>query len=115
VDPSLDAAAVPEFLLQPLVENALRHGLARRESATRLEVAARREGGDLVLTVTDDGPGPSEAPNAPRAGGVGLANTRERLAALYGERASVELARTEEGGARAIVRLPYREIGADRG
>ncbi len=111
VDAALLTAAVPEFVLQPLVENALRHGLARRVTATLLRIAARREGDDLVLTVTDDGPGPGEAAApAETREGVGLANTRERLATLYGERARLELAGTAEGGATATVRLPYRAL-----
>lgn len=109
VDPALLSAAVPEFLLQPLVENALRHGLAKRVTATLLRIEARREANDLVLSVTDDGPGPGGT--APEPGeGVGLSNTRERLATLYGERARLELVRTPEGGARVTVRLPYHEL-----
>ena len=108
VDPALMRAAVPEFVLQPLVENALRHGLARRVGATLLRVEARREGDQLVLVVTDDGPGPEGA--AEPLGGVGLANTRERLATLYGGRAELVLAPTETGGTAATVRLPYREL-----
>ncbi len=110
VAPALLAAAVPEFVLQPLVENAVRHGLAQRVGATRLGIAARREGDELVLTVTDDGPGPGAAP-AVRAEGVGLSNTRERLRTLYGDRARLELAATPEGGAAATVRLPHRDLG----
>ncbi len=102
-------AAVPDLVLQPLVENAVRHGLARRVEATLLRVEARREGDDLVLTVTDDGPGPEEGA-APRPEGVGLANTRERLATLYGPRGRLELTRSPAGGAAAVVRLPYREL-----
>jgi LytS/YehU family sensor histidine kinase len=109
VDPALYSAAVPEFVLQPLVENAIRHGLAKRVSASRLEIVARREGDELVLSVTDDGPGPDGDP-VPTAEGVGLGNTRERLATLYGGRARLELEPTPEGGARATVRLPYREL-----
>jgi signal transduction histidine kinase len=106
IDERLLGAAVPEFVLQPLVENALRHGLAKRVEATRLELAARREGESLVLEVRDDGPGPS--PESPRPEGVGLANTRARLATLYGARASLTLAPTAGGGALASVRLPLR-------
>jgi two-component system, LytTR family, sensor kinase len=109
IAPGLERAATPEFLLQPLVENALRHGLAKRESATLLRIEVRREGDALVLTVTDDGPGP-EAGVAESREGVGLANTRERLATLYGDRARLTLAATPGGGAAATVRLPYREI-----
>jgi signal transduction histidine kinase len=113
VAPALLGAAVPEFLLQPLVENAVRHGLAQRTGATLLRIAARRERDDLVLAVTDDGPGPG-AGAAERAAGVGLANTRERLGTLYGERARLTLSPTPAGGAVAEVRLPYRELGDGR-
>jgi two-component system LytT family sensor kinase len=109
VDPEVLAAAVPEFLLQPLVENAVRHGLAGRIGATLVRVAARREAESLVLTVTDDGPGPDDVGAQP-AEGVGLGTTRERLATLYGDRASLTLTRGAGGGASAIVRIPYREL-----
>ena len=112
VDPSLLSAAVPEFVLQPLVENALRHGLARRVEATQLRIEARREGEELVLAVTDDGPGPDDqAATVQRAEGIGLSNTRERLAVLYGNRASLTLTRSPGGGAAATIRLPYRDLG----
>jgi hypothetical protein len=114
IDPGLERAAVPEFVLQPLVENALRHGLARRVTATLLRIEARREGDELVLRVTDDGPGPGEAP-AEVTTGVGLMNLRERLASLYGARARLELVGTPGGGAVATVRLPYRELETARG
>ena len=106
VAPAVQGAAVPEFLLQPLVENAVRHGLAQREGATLLRIEARREDDQLVLSVTDDGPGPLEP-----AEGVGLGATRERLATLYGERARLELTTSAGGGARVTVRLPYRDLG----
>ncbi len=104
VDAAVMGAAVPEFLLQPLVENAVRHGLSRREGATLLRIEGRREGDQLVLAVVDDGPGPEAADE-----GVGLGATRQRLATLYGGRARLELTTTAEGGARATVRLPYHE------
>jgi LytS/YehU family sensor histidine kinase len=112
--PGLETAAVPEFILQPLVENAVRHGLARRMEATQLGIAARREGDQLVLTVTDDGPGPG-AGQEERAGGVGLSNARERLRTLYGDRARLTLSATPTGGATAEVRLPYRDLAAGPG
>ena len=112
VDRSLLNAAVPEFVLQPLVENALRHGLARRVDATLLRISARRDGNVLLLTVTDDGPGPTSGPDDAdeRAEGVGLSNTRERLAVLYGDAASLTLTPLPGGGAAATVRLPYHEL-----
>ncbi|HXV86764.1 MAG TPA: histidine kinase, partial [Gemmatimonadales bacterium] len=81
IAPGLERAAVPEFVLQPLVENAVRHGVARREGATLLRIEARREADLLVLSVTDDGPGPG-AEGRPWTEGVGLGNTGERLRTL---------------------------------
>jgi signal transduction histidine kinase len=117
VDPVVEGAAVPELILQPLVENAIRHGLARRTEATLLRIAARRDGDDLVLSVTDDGPGPADV--APAGEGVGLSNTRERLRTMYGARGRLTLTAPPAGGATAEIRLPYRPLdrrtGGDRG
>ena len=103
-DDTLDAL-VPTLVLQPLVENAVQHGIAVSEGPGRLGLVARREGGRLVLEVQDSGPGPSHA--RPETGGVGLRNTRERLAALYGADATFALERGAEGGAVARVALPF--------
>jgi len=111
IDPAVARAAVPRFLLQPLVENALRHGIARRADAGLVQVSAFREGDQLVLTVRDDGPGLPVAPQA--ASGVGLSNTRARLAALYGAGATLQVAAAEGGGVIATVRLPYHEAEGD--
>jgi sensor histidine kinase YesM len=102
------SAAVPSFSLQHLVENAIRHGIARRSEAGSLIVAAERDGEFLQLTVSDDGPGidPSIAPPA----GHGIENTRERLRALYGARGLLEIKPGREGGTIAILRVPYREM-----
>jgi LytS/YehU family sensor histidine kinase len=112
VDPDVEGAAVPEFLLQPLVENAIRHGLAKRVTATLVRVEARREGEELVLAVIDDGPGlgPGDVKE-----GVGLGNTRARVATLYGPRATLDLAAGPGGGTRVTVRIPYRELEPVRG
>jgi len=108
IDPAIARAAVPRFLLQPLVENALRHGIARRAVSGVVEVSGRREGGRLILTVRDDGPG---LPSAAAAGmGVGLSNTRARLEALYGGNASLDVVNAEGGGVIATVSLPYHEV-----
>ena len=109
VSADLGDAAVPGFILQPLVENALRHGLADRSEGGLVEIEARREGADLVLRVHDNGVGLG-AGGSPREG-LGLANTRERLATLYGERGRLELTRGRDGGTTATVRLPYRHHG----
>jgi len=107
VDQAIAQAAAPRFILQPLIENALRHGIARRAAAGVIQVSARREGDQLVLTVRDDGPG--LPPAAKASAGVGLSNTRARLLALYGDKASLEVADAQGGGVSAIVRLPYHE------
>jgi two-component system, LytTR family, sensor kinase len=111
VDPTLVNAAVPTFVLQPLVENALRHGIAKRTGAGVLRIIVRRDGGDVVLAVHDDGPGVDLSTPGPRRG-VGLENTRARLTTLYGDRTTLLLIRDPAGGTVATVRLPYREMGS---
>jgi len=100
VPAELRTARVPTFVLQPLVENAIRHGIAKRTEAGRIDIAAQKIGDRLVLTVSDDGPGPNGTTN----GGVGLANTRERLKHLYRE-STVELA-GGASGAIATITMP---------
>ncbi|HET7436700.1 MAG TPA: histidine kinase [Thermoanaerobaculia bacterium] len=102
-DDTLDVR-VPSFILQPLVENALEHGVSRSGDA-RVTLGARRDGAQLVFTVHDDGPGLAGNMDEP---GVGLANTRARLSALYGEAASLSVVTAAEGGATAEIRLPWR-------
>jgi len=101
---------VPHMILQPLVENAVKHGLTPRASAGRIEVTARRGDRELELVVRDDGVGLGAAPqHAERPGhrGVGLSNTRARLSELYGPVAHLELSRGEAGGTVARVRIPW--------
>lgn len=104
-------ALVPVFLLQPLVENAIRHGIAMRADAGVLEIAAQREGDQLILTVRDDGADVSSSGQlyAAAGTGIGLANTRARLQTLYGEAASLETGYADQRGFVATVRLTYRE------
>lgn len=96
---------VPALSLQPLLENAFVHAVEPRSAPTTLSVCAQRRDGKLVLEVADDGPGPQAAPGRPE-GGVGLANLRERLAALYGEAASLRVAPRAGGGCVATLELP---------
>jgi two-component system LytT family sensor kinase len=108
VPPVLAGAMVPTFLLQPLVENAVVHGIESLPEAGSIAVRARQQGARLELEVENDAP--AEASNGRRAGaGVGLENVRARLRHLYGDDASFELA--VEPGASALARivLPYRE------
>ena len=102
-DAALDAR-VPNFILQPLVENALEHGVSRATGEAEIAIEARREGDELVIAIVDRGPGF----DASAEGGVGLANTRARLAGLYGSAASVTPRTAPEGGAAVELRLPWR-------
>jgi sensor histidine kinase YesM len=104
-------AAVPSFAVQHLVENAVRHGIARQTGAGAVTIRARRDGDALEVTVTDDGAGIDPRQRVPT--GRGIATTRERLRGLYGERASLEFTRGETGGTTATLRVPYREIPID--
>ncbi len=107
VPEGLGDALVPTLILQPLVENAIKHGIAARPGAGRVEVRARRErDGRLSLVVTDDGPGPS-AGERPEGGGVGLRNTRERLALLYGEDHEFAFESAPGHGCRVRLSLPF--------
>lgn len=101
-------ALVPRFVLQPLVENAIRHGIGRRMSGGSLLLDVRREGDSLWLRVADDGVGLSHAAPSPESSGVGLPNTRLRLEALYGAAGQLSLSERPAGGTAATVRLPFR-------
>jgi len=102
-EPSLDDALVPNLVLQPLVENAFRHGLGLMQTAGRVCVRAVRDDGDLVLTVRDNGRGPAN----PVREGVGLTNTRARLTQLYGAHQQLALTAADGGGALVELRIPY--------
>jgi two-component system LytT family sensor kinase len=107
VEPALLTGMVPAFVLQPIVENAMRHGIAKRGDAGLLGIAVRREGDDIVIAVSDDGPGPGLR-ESQETGGVGVANTRARLATLFGDRGTLTLEPGPGGGTRATLRFPYR-------
>jgi two-component system, LytTR family, sensor kinase len=108
IDAAIAAAAVPSFALQHLVENAIRHGIARRSGAGTVIVRASRTGDVLELSVTDDGAGIDERTGMPAARGI--ENTRERLRALYGDRASLRVERAPGHGTIATLIVPYHEI-----
>jgi LytS/YehU family sensor histidine kinase len=102
----LDAAArglIPTLLLQPLVENAVEHGVKRTADAARVRLRATRAGDRLRIEISDNGPGPNGSKS-----GVGLANTRARLAALYGSGHQFELRALESGGTLVTLDIPYR-------
>jgi signal transduction histidine kinase len=102
VDDAVRDALVPQLVLQPLVENALQHGIAPRTRAGRLDIIAARAGDQLRLAVRDDGPGVAPGFSLAAATGLGLRNTRERLRRLYGERGELALATTGDRTTAAI-------------
>src|SRR5690349_9387003 len=109
VDPELLDAAVPHMGLQPIVENAIRHGVGQRTSLGVIRISARRAGDELHITVRDDGPGFTSAPGT--AGlGLGLANTRARLKQLYGEKSELRTGAAPGGGAQVTMILPYHLV-----
>ena len=108
VDDSLRQALVPALILQPLVENAIKHGLAQRAGPTRIEVRAGRDGDAVVLSVTDDGPGLAGRPVSSIVERVGVGNARARLAYLYGRRHGFSIDSPPEGGFTVRIRIPYR-------
>lgn len=104
--PALAQLPVPTLLLQPLVENSIQHGLEPKVQGGRITVAARTEGGHLLLEVSDTGVGMDDAPS--RAGGFGLAQVRERLATLYDAAAWLEMRGTPGEGTRTLIHLPLQ-------
>ncbi|MDT4897519.1 MAG: two-component system, LytTR family, sensor kinase [Acidobacteriota bacterium] len=108
IDKETLGALVPNLILQPLVENAIRHGIGKRSTAGRVEVSARRENGRLHLQVRDDGPGlPAEWSQA-NGKGIGLRNTRARLEQLYGKAQEFQLSNAEGGGTIATLLIPFQ-------
>ena len=109
IDPRTLDAPVPNLILQPIVENAIRHGIAARSAPGRIEIQAKRNNGCLRIEVKDNGPGlsPNHSGNARmKDGGLGLANTRARLAQLYGAAHRFELANAPEGGLVVTLEIP---------
>jgi len=108
-DPATEEASVPQLILQPIVENAIRHGIGRSSSAGRILISTSKINGTVELRVQDDGPGLSAS--YPRADqGIGLANTRARLQQLYGEDGILEIENCDGGGAIVTIKFPFREI-----
>jgi signal transduction histidine kinase len=103
-------ALVPTLVLQPLVENAVKHGVARMRGGGMVEVRGERAGERLRLTVRDTGPGPGGA--AEPEGGLGLRNTAQRLEQMYGPLQQLTLSAAPGGGTLALVEIPFRATGA---
>ena len=109
---TLDARA-PYLILQPLVENAIRHGIAPRSTPGTVEIRSECKNDRLILEVRDDGPGisPSQAPKD----GVGISSTRARLEGLYGAAHQLELRNAAEGGLVVTLVMPFQLMTEDSG
>jgi LytS/YehU family sensor histidine kinase len=113
IDPAAAPAGVPSFAVQHLIENAIRHGVARSTQAGEVRITANRSGEWLIVSVADDGPGIEPAAAAVK--GHGLDNTRERLRALYGDRGTLTVVKRDAGGTIGTLRIPYRELAPEAG
>jgi signal transduction histidine kinase len=113
VDAEILDAVVPALILQPLVENAIKHGVIPTGRPGRVAVTGHREGDMIVLQVTDDGPGPSERALAALSTGIGVSNTRARLTHQYGARHRFEFHRQPETFS-VLVAFPYRVAAPGR-
>lgn len=110
IDPDTLDASVPNMILQPLVENAIKHGIGPRSSGGRIEIGAHRQNGTLYLRVSDDGRGLPNGEQAALREGVGLANTRARLAHLYGSQHNFELISSPQRGLTLELEIPFRVV-----
>ena len=107
VPPDTLQALVPSLILQPIVENAISHGVAARQGAGRIAISATREDGALRLSVSDTGAGFVWPAESSRSRGIGLTNTRERLAQLYGPASRMECGVGPHGGGLVVISIPF--------
>lgn len=105
IEPATRTALVPTLILQPVVENAIKHGVSQLPEGGLISLRAERVAEDLVITVRDNGPGPTATASSPA--GLGVRNTRARLEALYGNAQRFTLQAAEGGGAEVAITLPY--------
>ena len=106
-EPECLTAKMPNLLLQPLVENAMKHGISRDPDARLVRISARREGGELILEVYNDG-SPLRDPEGGSGAGIGLQNVRARLGLMYGPGSSLTLRNHPLRGVSAVIRLPFQ-------
>jgi len=106
IEPDCEGCEVPTLLLQPLVENAFRHGIARRAGACAIEISARLDGGRLHIRIRDDGAGLPAGFDLRAGAGVGLRNTQSRLERSYGTAAALAIGPRQGGGTDVDITLP---------
>jgi LytS/YehU family sensor histidine kinase len=112
ISPETLDAPVPNLLLQPLVDNAVKHGISKLAGGGEIRIAATIRSDQMKIEISDNGPGTSNKESLPSSG-LGLRITRERLQSLYGHDQSLELLSLPEGGTRAQVCIPFRARGRD--
>jgi len=108
IAPEVLGARIPYLILQPLVENAIRHGIAPRSQPGRVVIRAQSENGILVLEIRDNGPGLTAGLDTPTRQGMGLSNTRSRLEKLYGARQRFEMRNGSNGGFVVTLTFPFQ-------
>jgi len=109
IEPGIENAKLPSLILQPILENAIKYAITPRTEGGTINVAARRDGDTLRIMVEDDGPGLPPEGNPARRRGVGLANARERLDVIYGNRAGLIAQNRQPKGCRVDIWLPLEE------
>jgi sensor histidine kinase YesM len=116
IDPETLEARVPNLILQPIVENAIRHGIVSRIAPGKIEISSKQCGETLELRVTDNGPGLTsfEEGNVSFKEGVGLANTRARLTQMYGSAHQLQMTSGPEGGLQVTLTIPLDVSSAAR-
>ncbi len=109
IDPEVLDALVPTLILQPIVENAVKHGVETLEGSGRIDLSARRSGDKLLLVVRDNGPGleASNGRSQSNSEGIGIRNTRARMKTLYGDAQSFRMEEPQGGGLEVTLELPY--------
>lgn len=114
IEPGLENARLPSLILQPILENAIKYAITPRVDGGAIDVSATRDGDILRITIEDDGPGLPPEGDPRRRRGVGLANARERLELIYGDRAGLTARNREPSGCRVEIWLPLEEQRAGR-
>jgi sensor histidine kinase YesM len=108
IAPDTLAERLPHLILQPVVENAIRHGVALRSTQGKIEISAKKEKDFLKIRVRDNGPGLPKDTKILLAGGVGLVNTRSRLRQMYGDAQDMQLENSDDGGVIATLAIPLQ-------
>ncbi len=108
IEPNCEAALVPSMILQPIIENAIKHAISKMEEGGRIDITARSFGNDLLMDVADNGPG-ADIKNGQltRENGVGLANIQDRLQSLYQRNFAFSIEHNKPNGVRVRIRIPY--------